>query len=464
MLKPLITKHSALAALSILSLSVAGCNSGSNAGGAAGGAEGATGAALDTAAVVAKVGSEDISRGEIYSFLEANAGEAALRQLIDYHLVMQAAKAKNIDITDKEVEDELARRQESSPDVAKIVEAKGQRLEAYKQQLRSQMAIERLLTNDIKAEPAAVEKWLASPDPSDPSKKAKNRARYDRPAQVKIGLLLTSTKARADLMASQLKGSKSFSDLVKEQKEANDPVAKQSFASSVEAPSLGGGGGYIPADRLPFVPAASAQVKKLQVNQTSGVLTLSPPGTKSPILGIVQMLDRRAESKASASDPSVLMDYKLTQVAQNVLKESSKTSPTKVTLAQVIPQIMQSAMQQGMQTGNFVQPTYRQALDQINQSEVGTMLSKLRTSATSGVSIPDKQYATLLEAYKPAPTPPPLPSMAPAASGAPAAGGASAGGASTSGASTGASPAASKAPAAGASPAASKAPAAGAAR
>jgi len=431
MLKPLILKKSTLAALSLslLGLAVTGCNSNS-----AGGGGGTTGAAstaaadLDTTTTVASVGEDKITRGEIFSFLEANAGEAALRQLIDVHLVMQDAKSKGIEISDADLDADVARRAEGNAALGQVIKNGGARLDSYRRQVRYQMALDQLLTHDVKADPKALAAWLA---------KKENQTRYDKPAQVKIGILLTSQKARADIMAEQLKkGTKTFQQLVDEQKakKEKDVAAAGSTANTAEGRGAATGG-FLPLNGLP--PSVQASLKTLQVNQVTPVVAIQPAVGKNPgVLAIIQLLGRKDEVKASASDPNVVTDYKMTQVAQKIVKQSAPN----MTVDQAVKQVMQSLQQKAMQSGDFSQPApnYRQAIDYINQSQVTALLSKLRTSDKTKVSFEDKQYASLETAYKPVAAP--VTSGAPA-SGAPASGapasGAPASGAPASGAASG---------------------------
>jgi len=421
MLKPLILKKSTLAALSLslLGLAVTGCNSNS-----AGGGGGTTGAAstaaadLDTTTTVASVGEDKITRGEIFSFLEANAGEAALRQLIDVHLVMQDAKSKGIEISDADLDADVARRAEGNAALGQVIKNGGARLDSYRRQVRYQMALDQLLTHDVKADPKAVAAWLA---------KKENQTRYDKPAQVKIGILLTSQKARADIMAEQLKkGTKTFQQLVDEQKakKEKDVAAADSTANTAEGRGAATGG-FLPLNALP--PSVQASLKTLQVNQVTPVVAIHPAVGKNPgVFAITQLLGRKDEVKASASDPNVVMDYKMTQVAQKIVKQGAPN----MTVDQAVKQFMQSQPA----------PNYRQAIDYINQSQVAALLSKLRTSDKTRVSFEDKQYASLETAYKPV--------VAPVTSGAPASG-APASGAPASGAPASGAPA-SGAPASGA--------------
>jgi parvulin-like peptidyl-prolyl isomerase len=442
-------KNAALLGLPLMGIVAAGCNNtpGTAGGNTAGGAT--TGANLDAGSTLARVGDTPVTRGEMFTLLEANVGEQALRQLIDYQLVLQEAKAKGIEITDEQVNSYMDTLAATDPAAAEAMKSGGARLDALKQQTRFQIAREQLLVRNIKVDPKKLDAWFKN-----------RRAQYDRPAQIKFGMLQTSQKNRADVLSGQLKSnSKTFLELVTEQKATKDQEGKRSFADSSE---IGIPGGYLPEKGLPFPPAITAAIAKLKPNETTGVLTLRAAAAGQPgVFGIMKLLDRKAAVTAKATDPNVQTDYKLEQVARELVKENPGNPPFDKT----IQQVTQALQQQGMQAGRFEPPTYRQVLDYITNTRVSTLLTELRTKG--GVAIEDKQYVRLAEAYKPVPTPAaPSGAAGGAPSGGAPAGGAPAGGSPAGGAPAGGSPAggaSSSAPAGGASTGGAAAPAGGAA-
>jgi parvulin-like peptidyl-prolyl isomerase len=365
-----------------------------------------------TAEAVATVGSENITRGQLYSFLEANSGEQGLRQLIDYSLVMQEAQSKGVTVTDEEVKAELDRRKATNPAIAEAEKRGGAAVEALQRQVRLQLALDRLMTREIKEDPKKIEEWFK-----------KNRARYDQSAKVKLGVLFTSQKARADVLAQGLKNGKSFLELVNEQKKANDPVAQGSTNDTSEAgPSGQPGPGYIPVAELP--PDMKGAVEKLKPNETSGVVKLAGA---SPAFAIIKLLDRQEAVTAKATDANVVNEWKLEQVARGIVKEN----PQNPDFDKTVQQVEQFVQQQEMQQGRMTRPSFRQVLDFINQTAVQKMLTDLRPKAN--IAIADPQYAKIGDDYKPVPTPA---AAAGGASGAPASG-APAGGAASGGAASG---------------------------
>ena len=325
---------------------------------------------------VATVNGKNIERNALHSHLEATHGEEALRQLIDYELVMQELKTKGLEIGDAEVNAAVEQRGRENEMVAQLTGTPGPAQEALKRQVRYQLAIDKLLTADVKVDEAALKTWFD-----------KNKARYDQPERVKLGFLLSSTKQRADLMVDQLKKkSKTFLQLVDEQKAANDPQAKNSMA---EIPQ------FTPANDLP--PELRTPVSKLKDGETSGVLTLGQGAQK--VFAIIRLVDRQEGKKAdlTAMRPQVENDYKLEQVAKKLVAENPQNPPFEETIKRVEMTIMQQSQRK---------PSYHDILSFINQTGASQLTTRLREAAK--VEVSDKAYAKVGEEFKPAPTAPAL--------------------------------------------------------
>jgi foldase protein PrsA len=333
---------------------LAGCN-GSKSGGA-----------------VATVNGETVSHEELRDHLEATNGESALRQLIDYTLVMQKAKAEGITVSDAEVSAAIDQRGKTASDVSQIVQAGGVRLQALQRQTRYQIALDKLLTKDVKATDDQVKKWFDS-----------RRKYYDQPERVRFGYLLSSTKTRADTMAAQLKSkSKSFQELVTEQQKANDRLGQ---GSQAENPQM------VNADALP--PAIKASVSKLKPGENSSALPIGNAPNQAYV--IVRLIERQPAVKADFGKmkDEATMDYKLEQVAKKLNAQNPQNPSFEQTLDQVAAAVSQ---QNGGQP-----PTLREILSFINQTAASNLTNGLRTAAN--VEIKDPTYAKVGEGYKPVP-------------------------------------------------------------
>lgn len=350
------------AALGLSALCGAALLVGCNNGGAAGSGSGDT---------LATVGDAKVTRSDLVNFLEAQSGEQVLPYLIDTRLIFGALKAKNLDVTDAEVQADLARRQENDATVAQLIAAGGSKLDVVKEQIKRDLAVQKLLTADVKVNDAALKKFFAQ-----------NAVYYDQPAKVKVGLLFASTKTRADLMASQLaKKSKTFEALVEEQKNAKDPIAGQSTADRGTLETLDN-----------FSPAIGVQLQKLANGATT------PPqqiqiGLPQPVYIIFRRNEFQPAKKAdlTALRPEAEMDYKLAQVAQKTVGQNPKNPPFSETLRRTQAYIRS-------QNPAGVAPRLRDVLNFINQTAGQTLVASLRPGGN--VQIDDPLYSTVAQQYQ----------------------------------------------------------------
>jgi foldase protein PrsA len=347
-----------------LGATLAGCGQKSDGGG---------GTALPSGGgTVATVNGQAIDHEALRDHLEATNGDSALRQLIEYSLVMQEAQKAGINVSDDEVNQAIAERAKTNGEIAAVQTGGGVRLDALKRQTRYQLTLDKLISKDVKADEATVAKWFPT------------RAKYfGQPERVKIGFLLTSTKARADAMAAQLKKkSKSFQELVTEQQKANDRIAQGSQLESQQP---------LNAESLP--PAIKSAIASLKPGETSSALPLGQGNAKAFV--VVRLIERQPAVKADFAKmkDEAIMDYKLEQVAKKLNAENPQNPPFDKTLEQV------GAVVQQQSGGN--PPDLRSILSFINQTAVAKLTDKLRSGAN--VQISDPTYAKVGESFKPAP-------------------------------------------------------------
>jgi foldase protein PrsA len=368
--------------LAIFVSALSGCNR-NGAGGGIGGTSGG-----DT---VATVNGTAIGRNELHSLLEATGGEAAVRELVLRQLVMQELQKQGLSVTDEEVEKGLkdAAAKQTGPNAEELqraISTPGPRQDYFRNQVRTDIALNRIVTKDVKVDDAQLKTWFE-----------KNKARYGTPAQVKLGLLLASTKVRADTMAAQLKsGTKTFAQLVQEQKKAQDPVAQGSIAEMPE---------FMAVESLSqFSPAVATQIKNLKPNQNTGAMLLTPGGGQQ-IYGVVRLAARQEATRPdfTAMRETAEQDYKLEQVARKEL-------PPGATMDQMLKQVEGMVAQQN--AGRTMQrPSYRDMLNVMVQGAKQKVLTGLQQSAK--VEIADASYASVAEAFKPQPGAPGAPGQAP---------------------------------------------------
>ena len=206
---------------------------------------------------------------------------------------------------------------------------------------------------------------------------------------MKVGLLVAGTKVRADTMLTQLKAkSKTFAQLVGDQKNSSDPASK---SSTVDVPEF-------PADSLGknLGPILGPPAQKLGAGGFTPVVALGKDA-----FGIVSILSKTPATKADFEKLKVQAetDYKMEQVARQELAKNQKGQ----TLEKVIPQIEEAIMRQGQQQGNFAKPTYRELLGVLTQGKVQELQTRLRNEAK--VTITDNDLKSVADKFKPSPTP-----------------------------------------------------------
>lgn len=322
---------------------------------------------------VANVNGEAITLSEIDSHLEATSGDSALRQLIDYSLVMQKLEAEGLSLKDELVNKQIEKMRKVNPQLDEVIQVGGARLEALQRRVRYEMALNMLLTKDVTVDEKTLKAWFD-----------KHHTYYDQPTRLRVGFLLTSSKERADTMQEQLtKKTKSFQELVTEQTKANDEVAQQSTA---ESPT------YMVPDSLP--QELKDDVEKLKKGEISKVLSIGNEDRK--VYVIVRVTDRQDALKAdfTSNHEELEMDYKLEQVARKLNAENPSNPPFEKSVEQV-----QAVLQQQNQSPEA--PQYRDILSFVNQTGVNRLLQALRTAAS--VEIEDPAFKAVGEDFKPVP-------------------------------------------------------------
>jgi len=324
---------------------------------------------------VVTVNGTPIERVVLHSHLEASQGEAALRSLIDIELVAQELKNKKLDVTDAEVNAAIQLRSAESEVIAKALVTPGAQQDAVKRQIRYQLGIDKLVTADIKVDEAKLKAWFE-----------KAKARYDVPERVKLGVLISSTKIRADVMAKALKdGSKTFLNLVDEQKAAKDAQAPN---NQNEMPR------FMLLSELP--PELRSPISKLKEGEHTAVTPLGPAGQQ--VYMIVRLVKREEGKKATLEElrAQVENDYKLELLAREEVKKDPGNPNFDTTIVRV-EAYMENERRFGRIPG-VGKPTRNEIISFINQIKVGNMLEKLRNAAKLEVN--DTTYAKIGEDFK----------------------------------------------------------------
>lgn len=393
-----------------LALALAGC--GNKSAGGVGGTT-ATGGTGDT---LATVGGTPIMRADLNKILEAQSGEQVLPVLIDTQLLIQAGKDAGITVSDAEVAEELARQKKIDPTLEATLTQNPMLTDAINTQVRRNLVTQKLLTKDVKLSDDQLQKFFTT-----------YKSYYERPAKVKVGTLLTSTKARADAMSRALKAkTKTFDALLAEQQKSSDTIAKSSSA----------GTDFAPVDTLGAVygEAEAKSITSLSKGGTAEPKEIKIRPNQPPIYVLFHITDKQEPTKAdfAALKPQIETDYKMAQVAmEEVGKKTDPPNPPfaetlKRTSAAVQAQQQKQQQQQMMQqmqenpmappppTPPIEAPSLRDVLTVILLPKQQNLLTDLRAKGT--VKIDDSNYSKVAEKYKVVPTPVPPAPGAPAGS------------------------------------------------
>ena len=348
-------------------------------------APGAAGADTDT---LATVGTTAITRADLNKFLEATNGEQYLPRLIDTELIFQAGKEAGITVSDAEIAAELEKQKKLSPQLSDALAKNPVLAEVINTQVKRNLVVQRLLTKDVKATDAQVQQFFNT-----------YKSYYQEPVKIKLGRLLTSTKARADAMSRALKdNSKTFAQLVAEQQKLPDQIS---------ASSALGDEGFLPIDvlesRIP--PADLAKIQKLPKGGSTEPLTF-PIGQGGPIYVIYHVTDRQEPPALDFAKlkPELETDYKMAQVAQEEVKKNPGNPPFDTTLKETSKALRAQSQQQNPMAPASA-PSMRDILTYILGPLQQNTLTALRTKGTVQVNSP--LYADLGKEYKPIPTPAP---------------------------------------------------------
>jgi len=164
---------------------------------------------------IATVNGQKITKGELDAKLEAQNGKQALQQMVQQALVFQYAKQHNINVTDDDVNKQLATIEQRFPagQFETILKNQGMTLDDAKNVVREQLIVKRAVDQNITVSDAQIKDYFA-----------KNHAQFDQPKQVRARHILVKTKAEADSIEAQLKSGADFATLAK--KYSMDPGSK----------------------------------------------------------------------------------------------------------------------------------------------------------------------------------------------------------------------------------------------
>lgn len=158
---------------------------------------------------VAIVGDVTLTEADWTKELKGKYGQLVLDKMIDYEVVMQAAKSNGISVSDEEMELEFNKLKDRFPNqqefLAQMSEATGPAQEDIRHEIRYYLLLEKLATMDVDISEEEMFRYYEE-----------NRSKYYQPELVRISAIYISNETEAGQVVGELKRGADFSTLAKE--------------------------------------------------------------------------------------------------------------------------------------------------------------------------------------------------------------------------------------------------------
>lgn len=195
---------------------------------------------------VASVGKETVTHGEWVSAMEEQVGRETLRELVNQQVMQAAAKEYGIKVTEDEIDLEIAMLRSGGEGTGELTG------EPLREQVKSQLILEKVLTKDIIIEDAAVKDYYK-----------KNESLYDMKTSRQTAVIILPKQEEAEKALQELEGGSSFEALARER------------SADRASGSLGGHIGYVSESSESIDPAIISAVSEMKEGDTTGPIALS---------------------------------------------------------------------------------------------------------------------------------------------------------------------------------------------
>ncbi|WP_019415327.1 peptidyl-prolyl cis-trans isomerase [Paenisporosarcina sp. TG20] len=199
---------------------------------------------------VASVEGVSITREDWMVAMEEQYGKATLLELVNAKVMDTAAQEYDIEVTDKEIDLELALIRSAQDGAITNVQSLNQ--EITRQKLRSQLILDKVLTKDVVIEDEKVQTFYNE-----------NQSLYNVPTTFRASLIVLQSESDAQDAVKELDNGSSFDVLARE------------LSVDISSGSLGGDIGFISEGQENIDPAVVTAASKLEVNQWSDAVSLA---------------------------------------------------------------------------------------------------------------------------------------------------------------------------------------------
>jgi len=199
---------------------------------------------------VASVKGEKITREDWMVAMEEQYGEDTLLELVNAKVMETAAKKYKINISDEEIDLELALIHSTQDNTDKQVQSRNSDLQ--RQKIRAQLILDKVLTKDVVIADEQIQTFYDE-----------NKALYNIPTSYRTSLIVLQTESDAQETVKELENGSSFEVLARER------------SVDVSSASLGGDIGFISKGQENVDSSIMEVASKLEIEHWSGPVSLS---------------------------------------------------------------------------------------------------------------------------------------------------------------------------------------------
>ncbi|WP_075620323.1 peptidyl-prolyl cis-trans isomerase [Paenisporosarcina indica] len=208
------------------------------------------GGASGSSEEVASVAGEKITREEWMVAMEEQYGRDTLLELVNSKVMETAAEKYEIDISDQEIDLELALIRSAQDNTETQVQSLNRDMQ--RQKMRAQLILDKVLTKDVVVEDEQIQTFYE-----------KNQALYNIPTTYRTSLIVLQSESEAKETMNELEGGSSFDVLARER------------SVDVSSASLGGDIGFISKGQENVDAAIVEAASDLKAEQWSSPFELS---------------------------------------------------------------------------------------------------------------------------------------------------------------------------------------------
>ncbi|MBU9674675.1 peptidyl-prolyl cis-trans isomerase [Planococcus sp. CP5-4] len=198
---------------------------------------------------VAAVDGEEITRAEWMASMEQQHGRSALLELVNEKVMAAAADDYGIEVSDKEIDLELAMMRTAQDGTEELLYASDS--ERQRDKVKAQLILEKVLTKDVLIEDQAIEDFYED-----------NRTIYDVKDSYRTSMIVLNSKAEAEETIKELDNGSSFEALARERSIDN------------ATGNLGGDIGFVSPGQASIDPQIAQTVESIEPGSWSAPLAL----------------------------------------------------------------------------------------------------------------------------------------------------------------------------------------------